>query len=136
MRETMKQNTHPQYKEIVFLDMSTGKKFLCRSTVSTEETTDFEGKQYPCCKVSISSSSHPFYTGDNKFVDTEGRVDKFNKRYSAKPVAPLVLQDVAPAKEVKVKKVAEKKEPDAKKEAAPKKEAVAKKAPAQKKTAK
>lgn len=78
----MKKNTHPEYKEVVFVDSSTGKKFLCRSAVKTSETTDFEGATYPLMRVSISSDSHPFYTGDQTFVDTEGRVDKFKKRYA------------------------------------------------------
>ena len=78
----MKENTHPEYKEVVFLDMSTGKKFLCRSAAQPSETTDFEGAAYPVVKVSISSDSHPFYTGDQTFVDTEGRVDKFKKKYA------------------------------------------------------
>ena len=78
----MKENIHPEYKEVVFLDMSTGKKFLCRSAVESSDTTDFEGATYPLVKVSISSDSHPFYTGDQTFVDTEGRVDKFKKKYA------------------------------------------------------
>ena len=95
----MKQNIHPNYKEIVFLDMSTGKKFLCRSTLDAEETTEFEGKTYPCHKISISSASHPFYTGDQTFVDTEGRVDKFKKRYARKAApAPKEEDQKKPAK--------------------------------------
>ena len=91
----MKQDIHPEYKEVIFLDMSTGKKFLCRSAVKAQETTDFEGETYPCYKVSISSDSHPFFTGDQKFVDTEGRVDKFRKRYAKKPeaIAPVEKAD-------------------------------------------
>lgn len=89
----MKKNIHPEYKDVVFLDMSTGKKFLCRSTVKTNETIDFEGNTYPLVKVSISSASHPFYTGSQDFVDTEGRVDKFKKRYEKK------AQEVQEAKE-------------------------------------
>lgn len=104
----MKQDCHPEYKEVVFLDMSTGKKFLCRSAVPTKETVDFEGKQYPCLKVSISSDSHPFFTGDQTFVDTEGRVDKFKKRYAAKPAeAPAVKKE----EEVSKKESKEKKAP-------------------------
>lgn len=80
----MKKNTHPEYKEVVFLDMSTGKKFLCRSAAQASDTVEYEGNTYPCIKVSISSDSHPFYTGTSTFVDTEGRVDKFKKRYAKK----------------------------------------------------
>lgn len=114
----MKEEIHPEYREVVFLDMSTQKKFLCRSSVSASSTIEFEGKTYPCVKVSISSDSHPYFTGDQKFVDTEGRVDKFKKRYAAAPAAP-------------VKEVKEEKEEGEKKVA--KKAAGAKKAPAKKK---
>lgn len=77
----MKKNFHPQYQEVLFVDSSTGNKFICGSTLKTEERETFQGKEYPVCYVSVSSSSHPFYTGSSKFVDTEGRVDKFRKRY-------------------------------------------------------
>ena len=86
----MKKDIHPDYQEVVFVDTSTGKKFLCSSTVKSEEQIDFEGKKYPCIKTSISSDSHPFFTGDQKFVDTEGRVDKFMKKYEAKPAPKAV----------------------------------------------
>jgi large subunit ribosomal protein L31 len=79
----MKENTHPEYQEVLFVDSSTGKKFICGSTLKTKETEVFEGKEYPVCRVSVSSSSHPFFTGSKQFVDAEGRVDKFRKRYSA-----------------------------------------------------
>lgn len=110
----MKQDIHPEYQEVVFLDMSTGKKFLCRSTIKPDETTDFEGKTYPCYKISISSASHPFYTGDQTFVDSEGRVDKFKKRYAKKAQAPA---KGAPSEDKKE----EVKEEKPKKKAAPKK---------------
>lgn len=85
--ENMKENTHPEYREVVFVDMSTGKKFLCGSAVATTATDEYEGKTYPSVRVSISSSSHPFYTGDATFVDTEGRVDKFKNKYGPKVAA-------------------------------------------------
>ncbi|WP_100933996.1 type B 50S ribosomal protein L31 [Candidatus Chlamydia corallus] len=78
----MKKNTHPEYRQILFVDSSTGYKFVCGSTYQSEKTEVFEGKEYPVCYVSVSSSSHPFFTGSKKFVDAEGRVDKFLKRYS------------------------------------------------------
>ena len=80
----MKKETHPDYQEVLFVDSSTNAKFLCRSTLKSKETETYEGKEYPVCRVSVSSDSHPFYTGSNQFIDTEGRVDKFRKRY-AKP---------------------------------------------------
>lgn len=78
----MKKNTHPAYHQVLFVDSSTGYKFVCGSTYKSDKTEIFEGKEYPVCYVSVSSSSHPFFTGSKKFVDAEGRVDKFLKRYS------------------------------------------------------
>ncbi len=78
----MKKNIHPNYKEVIFWDTSSDFKFLTRSTLSSNETITWEdGKQYPVIKVEISSASHPFYTGKKIFVDTAGRVEKFQKKY-------------------------------------------------------
>ncbi|MDX5349042.1 MAG: type B 50S ribosomal protein L31 [Hymenobacteraceae bacterium] len=78
----MKKDIHPEYREVVFQDTSSDFKFLTRSTMTSEETVVWEdGKEYPVIKVEVSSASHPFYTGKNIFVDTAGRVEKFNKRY-------------------------------------------------------
>lgn len=78
----MKQGIHPDnYREVVFKDMSNGDMFITRSTVDTNETVEVEGVTYPLVKVEISSTSHPFYTGKAKLVDTAGRVDKFLNRY-------------------------------------------------------
>ena len=79
----MKKDIHPEnYRPEVFKDMSNGDMFLSRSTCKTSETIGFEGETYPVVKIEISSSSHPFYTGKNKLVDTAGRVDKFMSRYA------------------------------------------------------
>lgn len=78
----MKKDIHPQYQEVVFKDVSTGDTFITRSTIKTRETIELEGKTYPLKKVDISSSSHPFYTGTQRVLDSEGRVEKFNKKYS------------------------------------------------------
>lgn len=78
----MKQDTHPDYQEVLFIDTATGHKFVCGSTLKPEETEEFEGKTYPAYKVPISSASHPFFTGSQQFIDSEGRVDKFMKRYA------------------------------------------------------
>ncbi|MCY7349782.1 MAG: type B 50S ribosomal protein L31 [Cytophagaceae bacterium] len=80
----MKSGIHPEYREVVFWDLSSDYKFVTRSTVQTRETIDFEGNTYPLVKVEVSSQSHPFYTGKNMLLDTAGRVDKFNKRYAQK----------------------------------------------------
>lgn len=81
----MKQTTHPVYKEVVFKDLSSGFAFLTRSTKDSKETIQWEdGKDYPVIKVEISSGSHPFYTGQQRMLDTEGRVEKFRKKYEKK----------------------------------------------------
>ena len=77
----MKENKHPDYQEIVFVDSSTGAKFLCGTTLKAEGTDTFEGKEYPAYPISVTSASHPFFTGSQQFVDSEGRIDKFQKRY-------------------------------------------------------
>lgn len=78
----MKEGIHPDYREVVFVDSSTGHKFLTRSTIRTDKTTDYEGRTLPMVTVDISSASHPFFTGKQKFVDTAGRVEKFQRKYN------------------------------------------------------
>jgi len=79
----MKTGIHPEnYRTVVFKDMSNGDTFFSRSTVNTKETIEIDGVSYPIVKLEISSSSHPFYTGKSKLVDTAGRVDKFMNRYA------------------------------------------------------
>ena len=79
----MKKDIHPKkYRFVVFKDMSNGFAFLTKSTVNTKDTIKWEdGKEYPLVKLEISNTSHPFYTGKMKLVDTAGRVDKFRNRY-------------------------------------------------------
>ena len=79
----MTKGLHPEnYRPVVFKDMSNGDMFLSRSTCKTSDTVEFEGETYPVVKLEISSTSHPFYTGKNKLVDSAGRVDKFMSRYA------------------------------------------------------
>lgn len=82
----MKQGIHPQsYRFVVFKDMSNGHTFLTRSTAASKETIKWEdGNEYPLIKLEISSTSHPFFTGQKMLVDTAGRIDKFNKKYAKK----------------------------------------------------
>ncbi len=81
----MKKDIHPEYKEVVFLDTSSDFKFLTKSTMTSKETIKWEdGNEYPVIKVEVSSASHPFYTGKKIFLDTAGRVEKFNKKYKKK----------------------------------------------------
>ncbi len=77
----MKNEIHPEYRDVVFFDVAADAKFLTRSTMSSKETIEFEGQEYPLVKVDISSASHPFYTGKMKYVDSAGRVEKFQKKY-------------------------------------------------------
>ncbi len=78
----MKADIHPNYREVVFQDSSSDFAILTRSTVSTKETTTWtDGKEYPLYKIEVSSQSHPFFTGKQNIVDTEGRVDRFRKKY-------------------------------------------------------
>ena len=79
----MKAGIHPEYREVVFEDLSSDFSFLTRSTIQTKETIKWEdGKEYPLVKVEVSSASHPFYTGQHKVLDSGGRVDRFKRRYS------------------------------------------------------
>ena len=80
----MKKGIHPDYRDVVFHDLSSDYKFLTRSTVQTKDTIEYEGQTYPLVKIVVSSQSHPFYTGKNVLLDTAGRVDKFRKRYGTK----------------------------------------------------
>jgi len=78
----MKADIHPEYKEVVFQDISSDFAILTRSTIKTKETIKWEdGNEYPLIKVEVSSASHPFYTGKHKVLDSGGRVDRFKKRY-------------------------------------------------------
>ena len=79
----MKADIHPQYRDVVFQDVTSDFRILTRSTLSSKETVKWEdGNEYPLVKIEVSSASHPFYTGQNKIMDTSGRVDKFRRRYA------------------------------------------------------
>ncbi len=81
----MRKDIHPEYKEVVFLDTTSDFKFLTKSTMRSQETIKWEdGNEYPLIKVEVSSASHPFYTGKKIFLDTAGRVEKFNRKYKKK----------------------------------------------------
>jgi large subunit ribosomal protein L31 len=101
----MRKDIHPEYREVLFHDTSVDEYFLVRSTLSTDQTKEYEGKTYPYCVLDISSASHPFYTGKQKLVDTGGRVDKFRKRFGNKtktaPVAEAAAEE-APSEEIVV----------------------------------
>ena len=81
----MKPDIHPNYREVVFQDASTGDTFLMRSTIeNTKDTITLDGKEYPLVRMDVTSKSHPFYTGKQTIVDTAGRVDRFRRRYGKK----------------------------------------------------
>lgn len=78
----MRKDIHPDnYRLVAFKDMSNEEVFVCKSTAQAKDTLVFEGVEYPLIKMEISSSSHPFYTGKQKLVDTAGRIDKFKNKY-------------------------------------------------------
>ncbi|MBX7242760.1 MAG: type B 50S ribosomal protein L31 [Bacteroidia bacterium] len=81
----MKKDIHPNYREVIFKDISTNFAFKSRSTANTKDTIVWEdGKEYPLIKLEVSSDSHPYFTGKQKMLDTAGRVDKFYTRYGKK----------------------------------------------------
>lgn len=125
----MKKKGHPPYQKVLFVDTATGYKFVCGSTLQPKEKEVFEGKEYPVYRVPISSKSHPFFTGNQQFVDAEGRVDKFKKRYTNKKLEAdkQVEKEKQKQEEMKADKKAKKapvaaaKAPEEEKKTAPKK---------------
>jgi large subunit ribosomal protein L31 len=80
----MKKDIHPNYRSVVFQDVSSDFSFLTKSTIKSHDKVKWtDGKEYPLVKVDISSASHPFYTGKQKFVDAAGRVDRFQRKFQA-----------------------------------------------------
>jgi large subunit ribosomal protein L31 len=111
----MKKDLHPNnYRAVVFQDLNNGFSFLTRSTVASDETVKWEdGNEYPLVKVHISSASHPFFTGEERIVDIEGRVDKFKAR--AKAAEDAREKRAAAAKKQAARKVAKAEKQEAKK---------------------
>lgn len=104
LRSVMKDKIHPSYQEVLFVDSSTGAKFLIGSTLQPKEKEKFEGKEYPVVRVPVSSASHPFFTKANQFIDSEGRVDKFTKKYQRKRDEEKKVQEKQEeAKKAKIK---------------------------------
>ena len=79
----MKKDLHPEYHPVIFQDMTTGKQFFTRSTAKSAKTEEIDGVEHYVISIGVTSDSHPFFTGQNQFVDTEGRIDKFQKRFGA-----------------------------------------------------
>ena len=103
----MQDKKHPLYQEVLFEDSSTGSKFIIGSTLQPKEKVMHEGKEYPHYRVPVSSASHPFFTKATQFMDTEGRVDKFTKKYQRK--TEQVQQAQAKLEEAKKEQVKKKK---------------------------
>ena len=79
----MKKEIHPEsYRLVAFKDMSNDDIFITKSTVETKETIEVDGVEYPLVKLEISRTSHPYYTGKSKLIDTAGRIDKFKNNYA------------------------------------------------------
>jgi large subunit ribosomal protein L31 len=98
----MKENLHPKYQDVLYIDSSNGHKFLCGSTAKSDKQEVFEGKSYPVIHVAISSTSHPYFVGGKKIIDTEGRVDRFTNRYKKAAQArarsiDMPIEEVKPA---------------------------------------
>ncbi|MFI3244468.1 MAG: type B 50S ribosomal protein L31 [Akkermansia sp.] len=79
----MKADIHPKYNPVIFHDITTGARIITRSTATSATTEEIDGVEYFVINCGITSDSHPFFTGKNQFVDTEGRIDKFQKRFGA-----------------------------------------------------
>ena len=96
----MKKSIHPDnYQLVIFEDLNNGARILTRSTVKAEEKAKWEdGKEYPLVKVHISSASHPFFTGEEKIIDTEGRVDRFKAKFAAAEARKAELANKAKKK--------------------------------------
>jgi large subunit ribosomal protein L31 len=104
----MKKDIHPaNYRPVVFQDLNNNQTFLTKSTVATEETIKLDGVEYPLVKVHISSASHPFFTGQEKLVDIEGRVDKFKARQEAAKVRAEAMKKAAGKTRIKTPKADE-----------------------------
>lgn len=110
----MKKDIHPNnYRPVVFQDLNNGSTFLTKSTVATDDTITIDGTEYPLVKVHISSTSHPFFTGEERIVDIEGRVDKFKARAEAAAKAREARMNAA--KKVQARHAAKAEKAEAKK---------------------
>ena len=80
----MRNEIHPQYNKVLFLESSTGEEWVGVSTMSSADRREVNGEELPVIKLEISSASHPFWTGQARTLDSEGRIDRFKRRYSRK----------------------------------------------------
>ena len=104
----MKKDVHPTtYRPVVFQDLNNGTNFITKSTVATQDKVKIDGVEYPLVKVHISSASHPFFTGQEKLLDIEGRVDKFKARQEAAKAKADAMKAAANKTRVKTMKIDE-----------------------------
>lgn len=80
----MKADIHPEYRKVVFVDNATGDEWVSRSTMTSKETKEIDGEEIPLIRLEISSSSHPFWTGKMRELDSDGKIDRFRRRYGKK----------------------------------------------------
>ena len=77
----MKEGIHPEYRKVLFVDVSTGDEWVSRSTTTSTQTKEVDGEELPVIRLEISSHSHPFWTGRTREIDADGKIDRFRKRY-------------------------------------------------------
>jgi large subunit ribosomal protein L31 len=80
----MKSEIHPEYHKVIFVDSATGNEIVTRSTLTSKETREVDGEQVPVVKLEISAFSHPFWTGTMRELDSDGKIDRFRRRYAKK----------------------------------------------------
>ena len=80
----MKEGIHPEYRKVLFVDVSTGNEWVSRSTTTSTQTKEVDGEELPVIRLEISSHSHPFWTGRTRELDADGKIDRFRKRYGQK----------------------------------------------------
>jgi large subunit ribosomal protein L31 len=80
----MKSEIHPEYHKVIFVDSATGDEIITRSTLTSKETREIDGEQVPVVKLEISAFSHPFWTGTMRELDSDGKIDRFRRRYAKK----------------------------------------------------
>ena len=80
----MKEGIHPEYHKVLFIDTATGDEFVTRSTMTSKETREVDGEELPVVKLEISAFSHPFWTGTMRELDSDGKIDRFRRRYATK----------------------------------------------------
>ena len=91
----MKPEIHPDYHDVIFIDSATGTEWTSRSTVTSKETREIEGQEVPIVRLEISAVSHPFWTGTQRELDADGKIDRFRKRYGGTKAATAAKAETA-----------------------------------------